>query len=101
MSSSEPGNRRTDEVADIVGRKARRTQAAREEGRHSVWFGFGMFGLVGWAVAVPTIAGALLGLWLDRHAPQAFSWTLTLLIAGLAIGCANAWWWVMREGRKQ
>jgi ATP synthase protein I len=101
MSNSDPGNRHKDEIADIVGRKARRKQAARETGRHSVWFGFGMFGLVGWAIAVPTIAGAMFGVWLDHHAPQAFSWTLTLLIVGLTIGCLNAWWWVNREGHEK
>jgi ATP synthase protein I len=46
---------------------------------------------------VPTLAGAFLGLWLDRHHPSAHSWTLALLVAGLVIGCANAWHWISQQ----
>jgi ATP synthase protein I len=46
---------------------------------------------------VPTLLGAGLGLWLDGHHPGGRSWTLALLVAGLAIGCLNAWHWVSKE----
>ena len=59
--------------------------------------GFGLFGIVGWSVVVPTVGGALAGWALDRHYPGGRSWTLALLIAGLAVGCAVAWHWVARE----
>jgi ATP synthase protein I len=97
-----PGNgrERGTELEHTVGRKAARREAARREGRHTVWFGFGMFGLVGWAVSVPTIAGVALGVWLDRRFPGGPSWTLTCLIAGVLVGCLNAWWWVQRTGRR-
>ena len=52
---------------------------------------------LGWSVAVPTLLGAMLGLWLDRRHPGVHSWTLSLLIVGLAIGCLNAWHWVTQE----
>jgi ATP synthase protein I len=59
-----------------------------------------MFGMVGWAVAVPTLIGVAVGLWLDRVAPSdELSWTLAMLLAGVALGCANAWYWVSRESR--
>jgi len=48
-------------------------------------------------VAIPTLLGAALGLWLDQHYPGGRSWTLALLVAGLAIGCFNAWRWITRE----
>ena len=82
-----------------VGAKARRKLKARRNSAPGVWFGLGMMGLVGWSVAVPTLLGAALGLWLDRRHPGPFSWTLALLIAGLAIGCLNAWHWVAREDK--
>ena len=85
------------EVADAVGRKAERKLRARREGRRGVWFGLGMFGLVGWAVALPTVAGIALGLWLDARFPSRVSWTLTLLLLGAALGSLNAWYWVKRE----
>lgn len=87
-----------EELKETVGRKAERREQARQEGRHTIWFGFGMFGLVGWAVAVPTLAGVALGHWLDRVFPGGPSWTVMGLLAGVALGCLNAWWWVRRSG---
>ena len=81
----------------IVGAKATRKLRARRDGGQGVWFGLGMMGLIGWSVTVPTLLGAALGLWLDRHHPGARPWTLALLAAGLAIGCLNAWRWVAKE----
>ncbi len=80
-----------------VGASAARKLRARREGTQGVWFGLGMSGLIGWSVAVPTLLGAMLGIWLDRRHPGAHSWTLTLLVVGLAIGCLNAWHWVTQE----
>jgi ATP synthase protein I len=56
-----------------------------------------MMGLIGWSVVIPTLLGAGLGIWLDKHHPGEHSWTLALLVAGLAIGCFNAWHWVAKE----
>jgi len=72
---------------------------ARQRAAHTIWFGFGMSGLIGWSVAVPAVLGALLGLWIDNHHPGVHSWTLALLGAGLALGCANAWHWVDKEDK--
>jgi ATP synthase protein I len=82
--------------ADEVGVKAERKLKARKSTQR-VWFGLGMMGLVGWSVTVPTLLGAALGIWLDKHHPGKHPWTLALLVVGLAIGCLNAWHWVARE----
>ena len=74
----------------------RKLKAGKEK-KKSVWSGLGMFGMVGWSVAVPTLLGTGIGVWLDRSHPQSFSWTLTLLVAGLFYGCWLAWFWVKRE----
>jgi len=84
-------------LAARVAAQARRKLRARREGATRVWFGVGMMGLVGWSVAVPTLLGAGLGVWLDSSYPGGRSWTLALLIAGLTLGCLNAWMWVARE----
>ncbi|MDE2247406.1 MAG: AtpZ/AtpI family protein [Pseudomonadota bacterium] len=86
-------------LADQAGDKARRKLRARRRGAAGVWFGLGMMGLVGWSVAVPTLAGAAIGIWLDRHYPGKHAWTLALLVAGLVLGCFNAWRWVAKEDR--
>lgn len=83
--------------ADQVGTKAARKLKARRRSSQGVWFGLGMMGLIGWSVTVPTLLGAALGIWLDKNHPGDRSWTLALLVAGLMIGCLNAWHWVTRE----
>ncbi|GAA0851243.1 AtpZ/AtpI family protein [Marinobacter pelagius] len=80
-----------------VGRRAERKRQARARGRRTAWFGLGMFGLVGWSVAVPTLIGIAIGVWADRRWPGEVSWTLTLLIIGVALGCLNAWYWIKQE----
>jgi ATP synthase protein I len=83
--------------AKEVGQKAARKLKARRHPAPGVWFGLGTMGLIGWSVVVPTLLGAALGIWLDaRHAGR-HSWTLALLVAGLALGCLNAWRWVAHE----
>jgi len=83
--------------AGRVGAKAERKLRAQRHAAHGVWFGLGMMGLIGWSVVVPTLLGAALGIWLDKRYPGVHSWTLTLLIIGLIVGCANAWRWVAKE----
>lgn len=88
------------EFGQQVGAKAARKLKAQRQVNRTVWFGLGMMGLVGWSVAVPTLVGAGLGLWLDAHHPADHSWTLMLMPIGLALGCFNAWRWVSRESRE-
>lgn len=83
-----------------VGAKAARKLKARRNATPGVWFGLGMMGLIGWSVVVPTLLGAALGIWLDNRYPGSHSWTLTLLVIGLALGCLNAWHWVGKEDKE-
>ncbi len=85
------------ELAGEIGAKAERKLKAKRHARRGVWFGLGMMGLIGWSVVVPTLVGTALGLWLDKHHPSEHSWTLALLVAGLTLGCFNAWHWISRE----
>ena len=80
-----------------VGEQEMRKLKAQKRTIQGVWFGLGMMGLIGWSVVVPTLVGAALGMWIDQHYPGDHSWTLALLIAGLCLGCANAWHWVAKE----
>ena len=84
-------------LAGQVAAQASRKLKARRNASPGVWFGLGMMGLIGWSVAVPTLLGAGLGIWLDKHHAGPHSWTLALLVAGLVIGCFNAWHWVDKE----
>ena len=83
-----------------IGEKAQRKLRAIHNDKRSVWFGLGMFGMIGWSVAVPTLLGAILGIWLDKKYPESFSWTLTSLILGLIAGCLIAWHWISKEHKE-
>ncbi|HEA22038.1 hypothetical protein LCGC14_0651880 [marine sediment metagenome] len=83
---------------EITKKEQRKLKAQRD--KNSVWSGLGMMGMVGWSVAVPTVMGAVLGLWLDTSYPQFFSWTFTLLMAGICIGGVVAWYWIQKEDRE-
>ena len=99
--NDQPKKPATDEptFAGQVGAQAARKLMARRNSTPGVWFGLGMMGLVGWSVVVPTLLGAALGIWLDKHHPDEHSWTLALLVAGLVLGCLNAWHWVAKEDK--
>ncbi|MGH1478602.1 MAG: AtpZ/AtpI family protein [Geminicoccales bacterium] len=88
---------KSNHVADEIGQKADRKLRARQRPKVSTWFGLGMFGLVGWSIAVPTVAGIALGIWLDTKLDTRMSWTLTLLFVGVVLGSLNAWYWMKQE----
>lgn len=89
--TNDPGNFMSD-----IGQKEKRKLRAKRTGS-SVWRGFGLFGIVGWTLVVPTLLGAIAGRWLDRKYPQSFSWTLTGLITGLLLGGIMVWRWIRKE----
>ena len=83
-----------------IGSKAARKLRMQRRGNRSLGFGLGMLGLIGWSVALPMLIGALAGIWIDQHFPSMHYWTLTLLVAGLILGCALVWHWVSQGERK-
>lgn len=82
-------------------RKVKETQKrkmrARRQGDQGVWFGLGMFGLVGWSVAIPVLIAIAVGIWIDARFQSRYSWTLMMLLIGIGVGCFNAWFWISRE----
>lgn len=88
-----------EQLTQDVAKKAARKERARQSQKRGIWSGLGMFGLVGWSVAVPTVIGVAIGVWLDRHYLGSVSWTLSLLIIGMALGCINAWHWIKQESK--
>jgi ATP synthase protein I len=90
-----------DDLARKVQRKEERKMKARAEGDKGVWFGLGMFGLVGWSVAIPTLIFLGIGIWVDRKLPSQYSWTLMLLVFGVIVGCWNAWYWVKKQSSEE
>ncbi len=94
-------SRREDSSADTIRRSAKRLQHARSKPGESPLLGFSVFGIVGWSIAVPTVAGAFLGHWLNQVAPQEFTWTIALILGGVAIGGFIAARWLQKVGVEQ
>ncbi len=87
-----------EKLPEVVDRKCKKKMAARQDKQKSLFFGLGVFGVVGWSVAIPTFFGALLGRWLDARSDLQISWTLTCILGGMILGCVIAWNWMNREG---
>lgn len=85
-----------EELLEKIKKESEKKIKAREEG-DQVMFGLGLFGIVGWSVAIPTVIGIAIGVFLDKKFNQSFSWTLTLLFAGVILGSFNAWRWIKEK----
>ncbi|MEH6562658.1 MAG: AtpZ/AtpI family protein [Marinobacter sp.] len=92
---------KNDRSAEDIRRSAERMKRARDEPGVSPLRGLGAFGIIGWSIAVPTVGGAFLGLWLNKVAPQNFSWPIALILGGVVVGGIIAWGWIEREGPDQ
>lgn len=79
--------------------REKRKLLVRRKNADNAWFGLGLFGAVGWSVAIPALLGAFAGVWMDKRWPGPPSWTLMLLLIGIIAGCANAWFWISRQRR--
>lgn len=97
MSSKD---KKEDTSASAIRRRAERMQQSRDEPKHSPLSGLGAFGVIGWSVAIPTVGGAFLGMWLNRVAPQSFSWPIALILGGVVVGGIVAWSWIDKSGGK-
>lgn len=96
LTPKERRSKQAKEFTTKVCKKERRRIKGKAQRDDTVWFGLGMFGVVGWSIAVPTLIGTAIGLWIDQTWPSRFSWVLMLLILGVALGSANAWYWVKK-----
>ncbi len=96
-----PNSQENDDLfVEKIAQKERRKLKAFRDKDNGVWMGLGMMGMVGWSVAVPSLLGTGLGIWLDKKYPKSFSWTLSFLIAGLLTGSVIAWYWVAKENKQ-
>jgi ATP synthase protein I len=95
----EPGKAHAEELRRIVLRKSVRRERARRRGDDSILTWLGTFGLVGWTVVVPTLAGLAFGIFLDARLHASVSFTITFLLLGAAVGVSMAWYWVRQESQ--
>lgn len=82
-----------EELLEKIKKDSTKKIKSKEEGSE-IMFGLGLFGIIGWSVSIPTVLGIALGVFLDKKFNHSFSWTLTLLFAGIVLGSFNAWHWI-------
>jgi len=52
-------------------------------------------GTLGFMIALPLVAGAYIGSWLDEKLTgYSFSWTITLIFVGLVVGAVNVYYFI-------
>ncbi len=88
------------EFAEQIRKNSFRKIRARKDKNKGLWYGLGMFGLVGWSVSIPTLLLLVLGIWIDSTYKSRYSWTLMMLVFGMGVGCLNAWYWVKKESEE-
>lgn len=89
-----------EELLKKIKKDSAKKMKAKQEGSE-IMFGLGLFGIVGWSIAIPTVLGIALGVFLDKRFTQSFSWTITLLFAGVVLGSYNAWRWVKEKSEEE
>lgn len=72
-----------------IERQIDRTRRA-ERSRTSLIARTAYLGSIGVMLALPIVAGAYLGQWLDEHTSFfSFSWTVSLIVVGVFVGATN------------
>ncbi|HEU5451940.1 MAG TPA: AtpZ/AtpI family protein [Terriglobales bacterium] len=85
--------------SELKGRLAAQTERMRRAARErpTLLAQASFFSGLGLAMALPIVAGAYLGHWLDdRLAGYSVRWTVGFLLLGVAIGAFNVYWLIKR-----
>ncbi len=84
-----------------IGKSAKELMEARKE-RGTFWHYAYILGVGGWLLALPIVGGAYLGKYLDKKMGGSgrISWTITLIIIGIAVGFYNLWCTFMKRAQK-
>jgi ATP synthase protein I len=79
-----------------IKKEARKVKARRKK-EVNAWWGFGLFGLVGWAVIIPALIGIFIGGLIEHYFTGSHAWTLALLLVGIGVGIVSALFLLARE----
>jgi ATP synthase protein I len=90
-----------DRMAHAARRAAQHAQQGRDEPEPSLGRRLGQIGILGWTVIVPTLAGVVLGRWLDRALGTRVFFSAPLVMIGAGIGLWSAWKWMHRQGGRK
>ncbi len=66
---ADTADKKEKKFSEAVDIREKRKLRARRKKEHPLWFGLGMFGLVGWSVAIPMVVCIFIGIWMDSRYP--------------------------------
>jgi ATP synthase protein I len=89
--AKEEANRNNNSLAGPVRQQRARRERWRREGEWPLGHNLALIGVLGWLVVTPTLIGIFIGRWLDRAVDGGIFWTVSLLFAGVCLGCWLAW----------
>jgi len=84
------------DFTEKVEKVARQLKKARNEKSGFLHYA-SLIGVGGWLFALPVVAGAYLGNYLDKETHGGISWSLTLIMLGVAAGVFNIWYFLYRR----
>ena len=91
---------RRDEFPRRIEQGVRNLLSARGA-RSGFWHYATVIGVGGWLFALPVVAGAYLGRFLDGRVARGTSWTVTFIVLGCAAGIYNLWYFLFKKGDGQ
>jgi len=87
-----------DPLASAARRAADRAETARRLGEPSLGSRLAQIGVLGWAIVVPALLGAVIGRLLDRRFGTGIFFAAPLIMIGAGLGFRSAWRWMHRNG---
>jgi ATP synthase protein I len=88
-----------EKFSEQIDRSAKDLMRSRREGAGFLHYAY-VLGVGGWLLVLPIIGGAALGRYLDGRFESGVSWTLTCIVAGVAVGVYNAWYFYVKRFEK-
>lgn len=82
---------KSERLAEEVRHRAERRSREAAYRERGFWVGVGTMGLIGWSVVLPAVLGGFFGIWLDGKLGTRRTFSGVLAVAGLCLGCWNAW----------
>jgi ATP synthase protein I len=87
---------KNDDFKATIEKHARELKRARKEKSGFLHYA-SLIGMGGWLLALPVVGGAYLGNYLDGKTDMGVSWSVTLIILGVAAGVFNVWYFLYKE----
>ncbi|MDR4508123.1 MAG: AtpZ/AtpI family protein [Candidatus Brocadiaceae bacterium] len=86
--------------SEHIDKSAKELLESRKQ-KTTFWQFANVLGVGGWVFVIPIVGGAYLGRYLDKKfGNEGISWTITLIIIGIAAGAFNVWHFFVKKSKQ-